>query len=46
MNRYPYNSGHILVAPYRHIGELPLLTKTERDEMMNMLMYPAKFLQS
>lgn len=35
MNRYPYNSGHILVAPYRHIGELPLLTKPERDEIMD-----------
>ncbi|MFN8361326.1 MAG: HIT domain-containing protein [Candidatus Kapaibacterium sp.] len=37
MNRYPYNSGHILVAPYRHIGELPSLTIEERTELMDIL---------
>ncbi len=34
MNRYPYNSGHIMIAPHRHCGELPLLTQHERNEIM------------
>ena len=32
LNSYPYNPGHLLVAPYRHIGNLEELTKEERDE--------------
>jgi ATP adenylyltransferase len=34
MNRYPYNSGHIMVVPNRHIGELRLLTN---DELANIM---------
>ncbi len=34
MNRFPYNSGHILIAPHRHIGELPVLSLEERTEIM------------
>ncbi|MBK9248007.1 MAG: HIT domain-containing protein [Ignavibacteria bacterium] len=37
MNRYPYNSGHLLVAPYRHIGELPMLTVDERNDLMDTI---------
>lgn len=29
LNRYPYNSGHVMVAPNRHIGELTELTDAE-----------------
>jgi len=29
MNKYPYNSGHIMVAPYRHLGRLEKLTQEE-----------------
>ncbi len=34
LNRYPYNAGHLLVAPYRHAADLPLLTCEERYELM------------
>ncbi len=32
LNSYPYNPGHLLVAPYRHVANLEELTKGERDE--------------
>jgi ATP adenylyltransferase len=32
LNRYPYNPGHMLVAPYRHIMSLDELTAEERNE--------------
>jgi len=32
MNAFPYNPGHLLVAPYRHIADLQDLTKREADE--------------
>ncbi len=36
MNRYPYNPGHLLIAPYRHIGDISDLTKNERMELMDI----------
>jgi len=33
MNRYPYSSGHLLVAPYRHIDDLAALEMTEVQEL-------------
>jgi ATP adenylyltransferase len=33
MNRYPYSSGHLMVAPYRHIAGLEGLTPEENLEM-------------
>jgi ATP adenylyltransferase len=37
LNRYPYNPGHLLVAPYRHIGNLEELTAAERNEHFNLV---------
>ena len=34
MNRYPYNGGHLLVAPFRHEGTLCALSPEELREMM------------
>jgi ATP adenylyltransferase len=34
MNLYPYNSGHVMVAPHRHIATLAAATPDELSEMM------------
>ena len=34
MNRYPYNNGHLLVAPVRHIGSLEQLSSEEMLDLM------------
>ncbi len=36
LNRYPYNSGHLLVAPYRHVGDIALLGQEELHELMDL----------
>ncbi|MGJ6979092.1 HIT family protein [Aestuariimicrobium soli] len=33
MNLYPYNSGHLLVCPYRHLSDLTELTAAEAAEL-------------
>jgi ATP adenylyltransferase len=37
LNRYPYNNGHLLIAPYAHKGDLSDLTAAERAGLMEML---------
>ncbi len=37
MNRFPYNSGHIMVAPYRHIGSIEELNSNETGEMFALI---------
>lgn len=37
LNRYPYNNGHLLVAPRRHVGELAELTAAEQLELHQLL---------
>ena len=34
LNLYPYNPGHLLIAPYRHTADLESLTAEESSEMM------------
>jgi ATP adenylyltransferase len=33
LNKYPYSSGHLLIAPHRHLGELGLLSDDEALEV-------------
>ncbi|MBI4353480.1 MAG: HIT domain-containing protein [Candidatus Omnitrophica bacterium] len=37
LNLYPYNNGHFMIAPYRHIAHLTLLTSRESGELFEML---------
>jgi ATP adenylyltransferase len=36
LNRYPYNNGHLLVAPRRHVAELEALRPEEWLEMLTI----------
>jgi len=33
LNLYPYNNGHIMIAPYAHVASLEALEKDDRDEL-------------
>lgn len=37
MNYYPYNNGHLMVVPYRHLSRLDALTSDERAELMELI---------
>ncbi|MBI5207433.1 MAG: HIT domain-containing protein [Candidatus Firestonebacteria bacterium] len=45
MNLYPYNTGHILIAPYRHIGEIYELSDIEINEMMQLAKQSTKIIK-
>jgi len=36
MNRFPYSAGHLLIAPYEHIGQLEQLSSDAMLEMMRL----------
>src|SRR5690606_29936820 len=36
LNLHPYNPGHLMVIPYRHVAELEDLTPQESSELMTM----------
>ena len=36
LNLYPYVSGHLMIAPYAHLGELDAAPKEASDEMMDL----------
>ena len=44
LNSYPYNPGHLLIAPYRHIGNLDALTDEEAAEHFALLKMSLKLL--
>ena len=33
LNKFPYNGGHVMVVPHRHVATLALLTREELTEM-------------
>lgn len=37
LNKYPYTSGHLMVAPFAHQASLELLEPAERAEMMELV---------
>lgn len=46
MNKYPYNNGHLLVAPWRHVGLLQDLPDEEMLDLMRWLRKSATILKN
>ncbi len=46
MNRFPYNNGHLMLTPYRHLYSLTDLEPVERSELMDLLAQTTDILQS
>ena len=45
LNSYPYNPGHLMVAPYRHVASLEGLTEEERYEHFEIVSRGIKVLR-
>lgn len=45
MNKYPYNTGHVMVTPYRHIMQITDLTQEEAGEMFDLIRESTAILQ-
>lgn len=37
LNAFPYNTGHLMVAPMRHVGDLAELSHRERHELFELM---------
>ena len=37
LNIYPYNNGHSLIVPYRHVNDISKLTRVEREDLFDLL---------
>ena len=46
LNAYPYNPGHLMVAPYRHIGKLEDLNGEESIEHFQLIKLSIRLLKS
>ena len=46
LNNYPYNPGHLMVAPYRHVGYLEMLTDEELGEHFDIVRKSTKLLRA
>jgi len=45
MNRFPYNTGHLMIAPIAHKGDIETLTEEEKEELMEALVESVKVLK-
>jgi ATP adenylyltransferase len=46
MNLYPYNNGHLLIMPNRHVGDIEDLTGEEMAELFHMTQKMVKVLRA
>lgn len=46
LNKYPYNSGHLLVLPLRHCGDMLALSDVEYSDLQNTIRIAVKAIQS
>jgi len=45
LNAYPYNPGHLMIVPYRHISSLEQLNEEERHEHLDIVSRSIKVLK-
>lgn len=45
LNLYPYNNGHLMVVPYRHLSSFDLLNREEKNEVMDKLQFATNALK-
>jgi ATP adenylyltransferase len=45
MNLYPYNTGHVMVSPDRHVGDLQDLDEQELKELMELTVLVIKAIE-
>lgn len=45
MNLFPYNTGHLMVSPYRHVAELEDLSPGEKEELLELATLAVKVLK-
>ncbi|HEV7663303.1 MAG TPA: HIT domain-containing protein [Chloroflexota bacterium] len=45
LNLYPYNNGHLLIAPYAHTGDLAKLETSTASELMQLTQHSVDVLQ-
>jgi ATP adenylyltransferase len=45
LNRFPYNSGHLMVSPIRHVGKLEQLRKDELSELVFLCQKAVKIMK-
>lgn len=45
LNKYPYNPGHLMVAPYRHVANLDELGDEELMDVMELLRLSVRILR-
>ena len=45
LNKYPYNTGHLLIIPYEHAAHLDDLSQEVRFELMELIMHSTTLLK-
>ncbi len=46
LNIFPYNNGHVLIAPLRHVAELGELNDEEKLELLDLVIETTKILKA
>ena len=45
LNRFPYNTGHLMVVPYRHVARLEGLSSEEAEALMALTDFAVRLLE-
>ena len=46
LNKYPYNTGHIMVVPKRHVGQIEKLTPAESQEFFELIQITVRIIKN